>query len=112
MRISATIFSLATVMLLISSCAVEKETTYQIGGGPRESSRDDIFSDLTLLTPGAAVAVVKEGEVIHRAGYGSAHLDHGVAIHPNTIFDIASISKQFAAFSALLLVDEGKLELD
>ena len=112
MRISATIFSLATVMLLISTCAVEKETTYQIVGGPRESSIDDIFSDLTLLTPGAAVAVVKEGEVIHRAGYGSAHLDHGVAIHPNTIFDIASISKQFAAFSALLLVDEGKLELD
>ena len=81
-------------------------------GGPTSPEVDAIFADLQGDRPGAAVGVVWNGEVVHRAGYGTAHLDHGVPITPETVFDIASISKQFGALAALLLESEGDLDLD
>ena len=47
-----------------------------------------------------------------RAGIGLASLEHRVPITPNTVFDIGSTSKQFTAFSILLLERDGKLSLD
>ena len=81
-------------------------------GGPTSPEVDAIFADLRGARPGAAVGVLWNGEVVHRAGYGTAHLDHAVPITPETVFDIASISKQFGALAALLLESEGKLDLD
>jgi CubicO group peptidase (beta-lactamase class C family) len=63
-------------------------------------------------TPGAAVAVVKEGKIIFKKGYGSANLEYSIPITPSSVFHIASVSKQFTAFSILLLAKEGKLSLD
>lgn len=63
-------------------------------------------------TPGAAVAVEKDGKVIFKRGYGSADLEHNVPITPSTVFHIASLSKQFTAFSILLLEGEGKLSIN
>lgn len=80
--------------------------------GPANPEVDAIFADLTGDVPGAAVGVLLDGEVAHRAGYGLAHLDHGVPITPGTVFDIASISKQFGAMAALLLEQDGRLDLD
>ena len=82
------------------------------GDGPTDERADAIFADLRGDRPGAAVGVLFEGEIVHRAGYGVANLDHGVPITPATVFDIASISKQFGAFAALLLEAEGALDLD
>lgn len=81
-------------------------------GGPTSPEVDAIFVDLEGERPGAAVGVLWNGEVVHRAGYGAAHLDHAVPITPETVFDIASISKQFGAMAALLLESEGDLDLD
>jgi hypothetical protein len=47
---------------------------------------------------------VQDGEIIYSRGYGMANLDYDVAIRPDSVFHIASISKQFAAFSIALLV--------
>lgn len=80
--------------------------------GPANPSVDAIFADLDRDGPGAAVGVVFGGEVVHRAGYGMAHLDHGIPVTPGTVFDIASVSKQFGAMAALLLEAEGRLDLD
>ncbi len=63
-------------------------------------------------TPGAAMAVVQDGCVTYQCGYGSADLERGAMIAPSTIFDIGSTSKQFTAFSILLLALQGKLSLD
>ncbi len=63
-------------------------------------------------SPGAAIAVEKEGKILFKKGYGSANLEYNVPITPTTIFHIASVSKQFTAFSVLLLAKEGKLSLD
>ncbi len=63
-------------------------------------------------SPGAAVLVMHNGEVVHARGYGMASLEHGVPIDTRTVFDIASISKQFAAFAVALLEAEGALSAD
>src|SRR5579884_198857 len=62
--------------------------------------------------PGAALAVVQEGEIVYKRGYGMANLEYGVPITPATIFHVASLSKQFTAFAINLLALEGRLSLD
>ncbi len=63
-------------------------------------------------SPGAAVAVVKDGDLVYRRGFGSANLEHGIPIAPSTVFDIASVSKQFTGLAIAMLVDQGKVSLD
>jgi CubicO group peptidase (beta-lactamase class C family) len=55
---------------------------------------------------------VQEGKVIYARGYGRASLEYAAPITPQTIFHVASISKQFTAFAIALLADEGALSLD
>ena len=61
--------------------------------------------------PGCAVGVARGGEVLHARGYGLANLDHGVAITPDTVFDVGSVTKQFTAASIVLLSLDGALAL-
>jgi CubicO group peptidase (beta-lactamase class C family) len=62
--------------------------------------------------PGAAVLVMKDGAVVHARGYGMANLEQGVPIRTTSVFDIASVSKQFAAFALALLEADGLLGWD
>jgi CubicO group peptidase (beta-lactamase class C family) len=62
-------------------------------------------------SPGCSLVVVKDGAIVYKRGYGSAHLEHGVPITPTTAFHIASISKQFAAMAVLLLQQDGRLSI-
>ena len=61
---------------------------------------------------GAALAVTKDGEVIYKHGYGMANLEYDIPITSATVFDIASVSKQFAGFAIATLSHEGRLSLD
>ncbi len=63
-------------------------------------------------SPGCALAVIHEGEIIYKRGYGMASLEFGVPITPQTVFQIGSISKQFTALAIALLAHEGKISLD
>ncbi|HLK23613.1 MAG TPA: serine hydrolase domain-containing protein [Caulobacteraceae bacterium] len=62
--------------------------------------------------PGLVVGVVKDGALIYRRGFGMASLEHGAANTPKTRMRIGSISKHFTCLLALLLAEEGKLDLD
>ena len=105
---SIALATLAALSTTLPACA----PTSPGSGGPADPRVDAIFADLDGDRPGAAVGVLFGGEIVHRAGYGLANLDHGVPIKPATVFDIASISKQFGAMAALLLEAEGALDLD
>ena len=61
--------------------------------------------------PGAAIIVVKDGEVVLREGAGMANLEMGIAVEPQMVFRIGSVTKQFTAVSILLLSEQGKLSL-
>ena len=74
---------------------------------------DSFFSQWdTTSGPGCAVGVVRNDSLIFSKGYGMANLEYGVPITPQTIFHMASVSKQFTAYSILLLERQGKLSLD
>ncbi len=62
--------------------------------------------------PGVALVIVKDGKPIRTAAYGLANLEHNVAVKPETVFEIGSITKQFTAAGILLLAQEGKLSVD
>lgn len=66
----------------------------------------------TTHSPGCALAVVKNGEIIHKNGFGMATLEHSVTNEPDTAFYIASTSKQFAALQIALLEEEGLLSVE
>lgn len=63
-------------------------------------------------SPGCSLAVIKEGHIIYKRGYGMANLDYGIPISSVSVFNIASVSKQFTAMSIALLAKQGKISLD
>jgi CubicO group peptidase (beta-lactamase class C family) len=63
-------------------------------------------------SPGAAVVIVKDGKIFYKQEYGMANLEYGIPITSNSIFHVGSVSKQFTAFSILLLEDQGRLSLN
>ena len=74
---------------------------------------DKVFAQFDKATsPGCALAVIKDGQIIYKRGYGMADLDHDIPIKSDTVFHVASVSKQFTAMAILLLAKQGKLSLD
>lgn len=65
-----------------------------------------------LKIPGLALAVLKDGKVLKMSVYGQANLETETPVKPESVFMIASLSKQFIATAILLLQKDGKLSLD
>ncbi len=83
--------------------------------GQITSSEIDALTEKTLSTfkvPGIAVAVVKDGRLIHAKGYGVRSLDTRQKVDENTLFGIASNSKAFTSVALAMLIDEKKLTWD
>jgi CubicO group peptidase (beta-lactamase class C family) len=74
-------------------------------------SRADAVDDLVRQQmsksriPGIAIAVVKDGKVIKSAGFGVADAQTLAPVSPDTVFRIASITKQFTATGIMMLVE-------
>lgn len=62
--------------------------------------------------PGAAIAVVKNGRVTKMQSYGLANVELNVPVTKDTVFEIGSVSKQITAAGIMLLVEDGKVNLD
>ena len=62
--------------------------------------------------PGGVIGIVSRDGILYNNSYGLAHVEHKLENNENTLFDIASVAKQFTAFAILMLEDEGKLSLD
>ena len=78
-----------------------------------EAKVDQLFAEWNNPdSPGAAIAITRDGETIYTQGYGMANLEYDIPITPTSVFDIASVSKQFAAFAIATLAHDGKLSLD
>ncbi len=82
---------------------------------PISSSSIDSLVEKTLKTfdvPGIAVAVVKDGKIIHEKGYGVRSLNTMQKVDEHTLYGIASNSKAFTVAALGILMDEGKLKWD
>ena len=62
--------------------------------------------------PGLALAVVQHGQIVRLAGYGLASVELEAPVTPDTVFELASVTKQFTAAATMKLVEEGKVGLD
>jgi CubicO group peptidase (beta-lactamase class C family) len=78
------------------------------------ADRVDVIARDALTRPvaGISIAIARDGKVVFARGYGFANLDHAVAVTPDTVFHIASVSKNILAATIVQLADEGKLSLD
>lgn len=64
------------------------------------------------VVPGVSVSILEGDRQVYSAARGHARLDPPLEVEPSTRFDLASISKTFAASAAMKLVDRGALDLD
>ena len=62
--------------------------------------------------PGAAVGVVRNGAFVHRKAYGLADLEWEIALGPDCVFRIASLTKQFTAMAVMILEESGRLSVE
>jgi CubicO group peptidase (beta-lactamase class C family) len=110
---------LSLILVLVFSGCVEPR--------PSETSTTAVVADAALgarmdaaaaaalreiLAAGFSVAVVDHGQPVLAKGYGYADLAEEVPASANTIYRLASITKQFTAAAILHLADEGKLSLE
>lgn len=62
--------------------------------------------------PGAAVAIVRNGAVAYLRCFGLANVEDNIAVTPQTVFRLGSVSKHFCATAILILENRGLLSLD
>lgn len=88
----------------------------QIKATPKLKTSDKVDKLLSKYDfknkPGLSIAVIKDGAIVYKKGFGIANLEYGTPITTSTVFQVASVSKQFTVFSILLLEQEGKLSID
>jgi len=100
-------FPLCSLLLLCGFASAQTLTPLEI------RQIDQVFADYAKPdSPGCSLAVYRNGAIAYAQGYGMASLELGVPITPQTVFDIGSTSKQFTAFSILLLQQQGKLSVE
>jgi CubicO group peptidase (beta-lactamase class C family) len=113
---------LAAVVLCATGHAAPAQTTVPKPPAPQSSARvsltappeaaaiDRLFRGAAKPgDPGMAVIVVRKGRTLHRAAYGMANLELGVAMKPEHVFRIGSVTKQFTSAAIMMLAEEGKL---
>ncbi len=94
---------------LIVACLV----FYPAFGQEKDAQADELLASWSKgESPGAAMLVIRDGRVLLKKGYGLSNIKTGEAIDASTIFDLASVSKQFTAMGVMLLAGQRKLTLD
>lgn len=73
---------------------------------------DKVFKSIKKDTPGCGLGIMKDEALIYENAYGLANLEHNIPNTTDTVFRIASTSKQFTAMSTLILAEEGEISLD
>ncbi len=80
---------------------------------PAPADLDGVFSEWDREdSPGCAAGALRNGEFVFRGAYGMANLDHAVPLTPDSMFRMASVSKQFTVAAVLVAEDQGLLSLE
>ena len=101
-------YALVALLSLASNAA--------FGAIPRNERESEIRAlvegRIDVKGPGVAILVSQRGVPLHMAGYGMADVKSGTPITPDSLFDLASVSKQMTSVAILTLVEKGRLKLD
>jgi CubicO group peptidase (beta-lactamase class C family) len=98
------------------------ESLPDFGGAEFFNSRDDrdnaeevdklLDGRIKRDKPGAAVLVIRDDQIVYEGYKGMANMEEGIPIGPDTIFDLASVSKQFTAMAVMILKERGLIDFD
>jgi CubicO group peptidase (beta-lactamase class C family) len=96
----------ALIFQCLFCCAQEPE--------PEWAPEVDAIAKQALARPtaGLSIAVARDGKLIFARGYGMANVEHSVPVTPETVFHLASISKNIESAVLLQLIDQGKVRLE
>lgn len=94
----------------IALCAQEESKTIEQFVSEIDKKIPQLLQDFTV--PGAAIAIIENGEIILQRGYGFSNIEKEIKVNGKTGFNIGSISKTIAAWGVMKLVEEGKIDLD
>ncbi|MDD7969457.1 serine hydrolase domain-containing protein [Actinomycetospora lemnae] len=110
---------------LLAGCAGGASTVTSAPAAPTSTAaltREDLDAWLDGVVPagldragiaGAAVTVVRDGQVLTSRGYGLADTATGAPVDPErTLFRVGSVAKVFTATAVLQLVEQGRIDLD
>ena len=100
--------------MLISSCSVQQIEFNETGVKSTIEETLDSYLDANISpsSPGMAILVIKEGNVIYSGVRGMANIKTGRLIDSESAFRLASVSKPFTALAVMQLFEKGLLSLD
>ena len=100
------LLSLLSILLIVFSNSVTAKSYFS----------DDMHSflekRLNLENGGASVSVMKDGKLVYSDTFGYSNIETKCKVSEETRFNVASVSKIFALCAVMLLVKDGKLNLD
>lgn len=106
---NALMTTVAVVVFLFSSLVVQAQDASPVGEKLGQKI-DAVLKEARI--PGAAVIVVKDGQVLVNSGFGFADLEKQTPVTSKTLFELGSSSKSFTALAVLQLVEDGFVKLD
>ncbi|NNF01794.1 MAG: beta-lactamase family protein, partial [Bacteroidia bacterium] len=98
-------FTFSVIFLLFHTVCHAQMTSSEIDGFVEKALKD-------FKVAGCAVAVVKDGQIIHNKGYGVISSKSNIKTNRHSQFEIASLSKAFTTAALAILVEEGKIKWD
>jgi CubicO group peptidase (beta-lactamase class C family) len=103
----------AAIVTFLVVSLISPELSAQPNDQTAATKIDALFNNFNvpIPLPGCAVGVEQGGKTLFSKGYGLADLEHNVPLTPQSMFYMASVSKQFTALTILLLAEDGKLQL-
>ncbi len=93
-------------------CAVGGLGRVHAQGFPTDAVQEALAPWVDESAPGCSVAVIQDGRIVFEQGLGLANLEHSIPNTPETVFRLASMSKQFTAACVVLLSLDGALSLE
>ena len=79
----------------------------------KAAARTEIWKAITSGKAGSAsIAIMEKGKLVYSEGFGMADREKSIPVDKNTVLNIGSISKVYCATAVMLLVDDGKIDLD
>jgi len=124
MKLIASVWTIPIALCLLGAAFADEPTTsgdakslgFSAAGlariAPWYQARFDSFSPSDGLVPGAVVAIAKGGKLAYLQAIGFQDRAKTIPMKTNSIFWIASMSKPVTSVAAMILVDDGKLDLE
>jgi CubicO group peptidase (beta-lactamase class C family) len=108
------ICSVGIILAFIAPTHVKAETSKKLAPPANPQMLDQRLAEVFKASgvPGASVVVIENNQIILKKGYGVADVAAKRMVDPDTLFRAGSISKSIVGVAVMLLVEEGKLDLN